>query len=132
MPAFDTRLAQLSVLLLEDEPLILLDCHAILQGIGVREICGASTVGEAETLLSARSFDVAILDISLNGASSLPLAARLDEAGIPCGFMTGYSEADFPEGMKGRPYIAKPFSPEQIKSLLRTLVGTSLETAANS
>lgn len=66
MHARVTPFGEVRVLLVEDEPLILLDCEAILASLGVGHVQSATSVPEAKALLEAgHAFDVAILDISL-------------------------------------------------------------------
>ncbi len=120
----NSNFAEARVLLVEDEPLILIDCEAILRSIGVTSIVGVTNAKDAAGALDAApgGFDVAILDISLQGGSSLPLAQILAERGVPTGFMSGYSPADLPEAFRDAPYISKPFIPGQLRQLLESLL----------
>lgn len=115
------------VLLVEDEPLILIDCESILGAIGVGNIVSVTNAADATAALerSPGGFDVAILDISLHGSSSLPLAAALAEKGISTGFMSGYTLSDLPEPFRAYPYISKPFASEQLRALLESLLQQS-------
>lgn len=116
--------AEARVLLVEDEPLILMDCEAILRSIGIQSIVGVTNAKDAISALDASpdGFDVAVLDISLHGSSSLPLAQILAERGVRTGFMSGYSPADLPEPFRGAPYVSKPFIPGQLRTLLENLL----------
>jgi DNA-binding response OmpR family regulator len=112
----------LRVLLVEDEPLIAIDGQAMLLAMGVaRVVC---TRGVAITLdaLQRETFDAAILDLRLDQDSSIPLARRLDDLGVPFGFLTGYQGDAIPEEFKDRPIVAKPFNAEQLQQLVRTLI----------
>lgn len=116
--------AHVRVLLVEDEPLILIDCESILSAIGVTNIVSVTNAADATSALASQpaGFDVAILDISLSGSSSLPLAELLAQKSVPTGFMSGYSLADLPEAFRTRPYISKPFAPDQLRALLEKLL----------
>lgn len=130
MHARITPFAEVRVLVVEDEPLILLDCEMTLRALGVGHVASATNVAEAQALLDAGlPFDVAILDISLGGTSSFALASQLNSLGVPAGFMSGYSSADIPEPYKDRPYVTKPFAQEQLKLLLESLMKDRLRGA---
>jgi DNA-binding NtrC family response regulator len=130
MHARVTPFGEVRVLLVEDEPLILFDCEAILASLGVGHVQSATSVPEAKALLDAgHTFDVAILDISLGGTSSFELAGELGNLQVPAGFMSGYSSQDIPEAFRGRPYINKPFAQGQLKSLLEILIQDRMREA---
>lgn len=73
-----------TILLLEDEPLILMDLEFAAEEAGCLPLC-ASAVGPAlEMLGSDRPVNVAILDVSLkDDETCLPVAHALQERGIP-------------------------------------------------
>jgi CheY-like chemotaxis protein len=124
MPAPQMHLGDLKVLIVEDEPLILLDCESILRDIGVETIVGVTTAKDAVESLEAAAapFEIAILDISLQESSSLPLADVLAARGVVTGFMSGYALEDLPGHFHDRPYISKPFAPAQLKQMLEQLI----------
>lgn len=75
----------LTILLLEDEPLILMDLEFAAEDRGC-EVLTATTSDAALNLLndSSRTVDTAILDVSLgNGKTCFPVAAELEKRGIP-------------------------------------------------
>ena len=74
-----------TILLLEDEPLILMDLEFAAQDRGC-EVLSAANCSEALTAIEARgtAIDVAILDVSLaQGHSCFPVASALDQRRIP-------------------------------------------------
>jgi len=74
-----------TILLLEDEPLILMDLEFAAQDLDC-EALTASRVDEALSAISDRMTEitVAVLDVSLGGDSTcLPVAQKLDTLGIP-------------------------------------------------
>ena len=79
-----------SVLLLEDEFLIAMDAEEILKELGAAKVNTASTLAEAERLAAGDRFDVAMLDVNINGEWSLPLAESLRQRGVPVVLATGY------------------------------------------
>lgn len=76
---------QLTILLLEDEPLILMDLEFAAEDRGCT-VLTATTCDAALKLLDngERSIDVAVLDVSLgNGRTCFPVATELDKRDIP-------------------------------------------------
>jgi DNA-binding response OmpR family regulator len=73
----------MNILMLEDEPLILMDLEFAAEDAGARPLC-ASSVREALSILQAETVDSAILDVTLkDGETCVPVARALDERGIP-------------------------------------------------
>jgi DNA-binding response OmpR family regulator len=73
----------MNILMLEDEPLILMDLEFAAEDAGARPLC-ASSVREALSILQAEPVDSAILDVTLkDGETCVPVARALDERGIP-------------------------------------------------
>lgn len=127
-------LAGISILLLEDEYMIALDAEQSLRDFGAERVEIASTLREAEELAATVRFDVALLDVNINGQMSFPLAKSLQERGVPVVFATGYE-------LKGREalptevgiVIGKPYTKERLKDALSSALGaTRPTTAANT
>lgn len=115
MPNFDSA----CVLLLEDEYLVALDAELLLKELGVRHVETAATLGEAEERARERRFDLAVLDVNVNGQMSFDLAKSLRASGTPVIFTTGYE-------LKGRNIpevdpalcISKPYTSERLRQVL--------------
>jgi DNA-binding response OmpR family regulator len=114
----------LRVLLVEDEVLIAFDCEALLLGLGVSEVCRVRNVAEGLGALDAGTFDAAVLDVRLGAEDSMPLARRLEELGVPFGFMSGLADDAIPAELKSRPQMPKPFNLEEVRKLLSAVLGT--------
>lgn len=72
-----------AILLLEDEPLILMDLEFAAEDQGCQAYC-ATSVAAALTHLEKSQIDVAILDVTLKGTENcVPVAEELDRRGIP-------------------------------------------------
>jgi CheY-like chemotaxis protein len=78
------------VLLVEDEPIIAMTAEDMLDALGCQVVARAATLEEALAASARGDFDVAMLDINLNGVTSLPVADALKDAGKPFIFTTGY------------------------------------------
>jgi DNA-binding response OmpR family regulator len=73
----------MNILMLEDEPLILMDLEFAAEDAGARALC-ASSVKEALSILRDEPVDSAILDVTLkDGETCVAVARALDERGIP-------------------------------------------------
>lgn len=120
----DRRLpAGTRVLLAEDEPLIAIDGEAILLSLGVSVVVWVRTLPDGMNVLDTAQFHAALLDLCLGQDLSTPLAARLAALNVPFGFLTGFGGDAIPVEFKDAPVLTKPFTPEQLAGLLRSLVG---------
>ena len=106
------------VLLVEDEAIIAMTAEDMLEELGCETAAVASSLAEAMEAVGSVSFDVALLDINLNGAESLPVAARLREMGLPFVFTTGYGAAGSGPEYRDVPLVTKPY---QIADLERAI-----------
>lgn len=64
------------------------------------------------------TFDLAILDVNLDGHQSFPVAEVLTRRGIPFAFATGYGSAGLEDPFKGRPVLPKPFLQADLERLV--------------
>ena len=63
-------------------------------------------------------FDLAILDVNLDGQPISPVVEALVARGTPFVFATGYGERGLPEPYRDRPMLKKPFQIEGLKQML--------------
>lgn len=107
------------VLLLEDEFLIALDAEQILQELGAREVDTTSTLSEAEERARVGRYDVALLDVNVNGQMSFSLAESLRSRGVPVVFATGYELKDRAlPGIDPALCVSKPYTSERLRQAL--------------
>ncbi|RDV01085.1 response regulator [Undibacter mobilis] len=110
------------ILVVEDEALIRMLLEDMLTDLG-HEIAGtAATVEAGKTLAVAGGFDVAILDVNLEGQEIFPVAEILAANGLPFVFASGYGHAALPEQFRDRPILQKPFQGEQLEAALNRLL----------
>lgn len=124
------QLDGIRVLLVEDEPLIALDCETMLRRLGVGQVLCATNVPDADAAIARGNFDVAILDVAVGDSNSLQLCQRLKARSIPVGIMSGYSSDDLPQELRSMPFVSKPFSATQLGELLHTLLKPAGEIPA--
>jgi len=114
-----SSLRDLSVLIVEDEVLIALEAEAELLRAGTRAMTRAHSIEEAERYITSAPFDVAILDVNLNGRPSFPLADLLADRGISFVFASGYSDLDaLPERWRDVPLVNKPYSTAELAAAI--------------
>lgn len=108
------------VLLLEDEFLIALDAEQILQELGAREVETTSTLSEAEERAQVGHYDIALLDVNVNGQMSFSLAESLRSRGVPVVFATGYELKDRAiPSVDPALCVSKPYTSERLRQALR-------------
>ncbi|WP_338240380.1 response regulator [Aurantiacibacter hainanensis] len=98
-----------SILLLEDEPLILMDLEFAAEDQGCTPFC-ASGVAKAMAHLEGRDIDVAVLDVTLKGKETcVPVAEELDRRRIPYLLHSGdLNRADETVRNLGATHVPKP------------------------
>jgi len=125
----DQLLTNLKVLVVEDEMLVMMAIEDMLTDLGCTSIAVAGTIDQALDLIATHDFDLATIDLNLNGARSYPVARALEEGGVPFAFSTGYGEYGISEGFGGRPVLTKPYGNFQLVTVLTALLAAS-DTAA--
>ena len=109
------------VLVVEDEPMIRLLLDDMLTDIGYTMAAEAGRVDEAVSVAKEAEFDVAILDVNLNGQPITPVVDVLVERGVPFVFVSGYARRGIPEEHSNAPLLQKPFQAEGLARALATL-----------
>jgi DNA-binding response OmpR family regulator len=104
-------LARETVLVLEDEPLILIEIADALADAGA-EVISAVRTDQALRSVELRAITAAVLDIGLSQESFHCLCRRLEELGVPFLFYSGYGQA--PDAWSHVPLIVKPASEKDI------------------
>jgi CheY-like chemotaxis protein len=112
-------LAGRRVLVIEDESMVMMLLQDMLEDIGCVVVGAASRLPEATEKAKSLAFDVAILDVNLNGERTFPIAEVLAERGVRFAFATGYGVASLPPGFTGRPVLQKPFQQQELERVLR-------------
>jgi CheY-like chemotaxis protein len=107
-----------SVLIVEDESLISMMLEDFLDSLGYRVAGTCETVAEALERVEQGGFDVAIIDVNLNGERVWPVADRLAAIGIPYVLATGGHIEPPPEAHANVPVLSKPFTLDAIEPAL--------------
>ena len=107
------------MLIVEDEIIVALFLEDMLAEFGY-EVAGV--VGHLdEAMAHAPDYDMAVLDVHLNGRPVFDFADTLAARGMPFVFATGYGERGIPERHRGRPVLQKPFQPDDLRRVLEQI-----------
>lgn len=106
------------ILIVEDEAIIAMTAEDMIEEMGCVVAGVVTDVEEAMARAKAGGFDVAMLDINLNGAPSLPVAALLAERATPFVFTTGYGSAGPNADFRHVPVLSKPYHAAQLRTAI--------------
>lgn len=110
-----------SVLLLEDQALIAMDLEETLLKLGASSVALIPTIPAALEELVRKTPDCAVLDVNLAGETSIEIADRLINQGIPFIFATGYRDTIMiPDRFKHVPVVQKPVTASALSDKLVT------------
>ncbi len=112
------------VLLLEDNMIIAMATEDVLMSFGASRVNTAAGVRHALSLIDDDPPVVGVLDVNLGNETSVAVADRLRELGIPFIFATGYGEsATMPDRFATVPVLKKPYGSEQVVQVLASVMG---------
>ena len=120
-PASRISLVGVSVLIVEDEPLIALDLHSALSAAGAG-LMAATDTDEALRLIRRNDVSAAILDISLGDRDCTAVCQALLHHRIPFLFHTGQPDAVLLQAWPQAPVLAKPTCRDEIVGAVADLV----------
>ena len=112
------RLIAPRVLVVEDEMAVALLIEDMVTELDY-EIAGiVPRLEDAMQYREAENFDLAILDVHLNGKMVFPFAAELEERDIPFLFVTAYGPRGVPPEFRHHHILQKPFGPVELRRAL--------------
>jgi DNA-binding response OmpR family regulator len=125
------RLAtEATILVVEDDPDVAELLGEILGEHFRVEIARSAT--EAADTLARNSYDLLLLDMLLPGGGADAVMVLADTASMTTVLMSGDLEGRSRAAQAGRPFVAKPFSVDDLLSVLDTaLAGRNLPDASN-
>jgi CheY-like chemotaxis protein len=104
--------------LVEDEMLVAVMLERMLAEFGHEVIGTAADFDRALEMARRETFDLAILDVNLDGKDIYPVAEVLATRAIPFAFCTGYGQRRLPEPFRSRPTLQKPFQPRDLEQIV--------------
>lgn len=116
-------LAGLRALVVEDDAVQGLELERLLSSAGCVVIAVAASVEDALSVVSAETIDVAVLDVSVAGVPSFPVAQALSERGVPFLFATGFTTpSEIDPAWAKTPTLRKPYTGQELRKSLRRLL----------
>lgn len=113
---------QLRIMVVEDEFIIADEIAAIVEDSGHEVIGPFGSIEEATAGIEAEGIpDLAILDANLRGKSSVPVAERLRELGVPLCLCTGYRSMDLRAAFGDVAMLQKPVNPRALLALIESI-----------
>ena len=110
------------ILLVEDEFLVSFMIENMLADLGHQLTAVADRVEEALQTAINGIFDLALLDLTLAGTTTYPVAEMLRRRGIPFAFLTGHDPGDVETDYAGVPILQKPFRRDGLAGIISRLV----------
>ncbi len=126
---------QQRILVIDDEPVVGLSCRRILQPEGHEvEVFQDPQLGLKAALSGA--FDVVFLDLMMPGMTGMEVLGQIKTSGVSSEviIITGHSTVESAvEAMKrgAADYVSKPFSPDQLKMVLKKVSERSALVSEN-
>lgn len=111
------------LLLVEDEVLVAIELEEMIGRLGAEVIGPFSRVTDALDALRREAVTGAVLDIQLDGDTTLRLVDVLLERGDPILFVTGAAPGSIPERYWQLPRLTKPFDQAEFASLAKSIFG---------
>jgi PAS domain S-box-containing protein len=110
------------VVVIEDEPLVVMDLESSLTAAGCEVVGTAGTLREARALCADAQCDAVLVDVNLAGQPVDELAATLTKRNIPFAFVTGYGRDALPPGFRDAVVLTKPFEQTGLVATVELLV----------
>ena len=110
------------MLLIEDEVMIRMMVADMLEELGYQVVGEAGEISRAIALAQSIEFELAILDVNLNGEVITPVADVIKARKRPLIFATGYGAAGVPDNYRDQPTLQKPFLLEQLAGMIEQVL----------
>lgn len=102
------------ILIIDDELLIVKAMTSILTAAGHEVVGKAGSLDAGLKIADETVFDLAILDVNLNGQVAEPLIVKIQERGIPILLVSGYTAKQQTGRAQYCQLLDKPFTPEDL------------------
>lgn len=118
------------VLIVEDEAMISILFEDMVCDLGGYVVGPAARFEQAMGLALQADFDLAVLDVNVDGLAVYPIADVLRCRGIPFIFVTGYDSSVVPQRYQHSCVLTKPFSHQTFRNALREVFTSSSGASA--
>lgn len=120
----------LSVVIVEDEPLLTMLLEELLEELGCKIVATASTVATGALELERHIFDIAVLDVHLRGELVWPLADQLRDAGQPFVLASGDEANALQARYPSATILSKPYELDALARALRFATSTRCDDSS--
>ncbi len=110
------------VFIVEDEVLVGMVLEDMLDMLGHKVVANCANLPDADGIVSAGDYDLAIIDVHVGGDPVFPLADRILAAGKPLIFATGSSSGSLPERFRNERVLEKPYALTAVEAAVAALV----------
>jgi CheY-like chemotaxis protein len=111
------------VLVVEDEIMIRMLLEGMLADLGHSVTAETGDISQAVDLARQGDFDLAVLDVNLNGNPVTPVVEILAQRGVPFIFASGYGQRGLPEAYRAAPMLQKPFQVDALEQAIEAAAG---------
>jgi DNA-binding NtrC family response regulator len=116
----------MKVLVVDDEPIVLRSCRAVLAAEGF-DVELAGSAAEALARIDEGRPGLLLVDVKMPGQDGMALLRRLRQAGAgpPVIVMSGYATPDTvreAEGQGAAAFLPKPFTPDELADTVRSVL----------
>lgn len=108
----------LKVLIVEDEAIVAMFLEDVVLDLGHEVVATAGRLDRALALANDLAYDLAVIDVNLNGETTYPLADCLAARGIPFIFATGYGADAIDAKWANAPMLQKPFQAHELAAAI--------------
>lgn len=115
-------MTEASILIVEDEALIRMMLVEMVEELGHRVVAEAGSVDDGRSVAHIEGYDLAILDINLQGINVRPVAEAVRNRGLPFFFLSGYGSSGVPHGFEGAPVLLKPCTLDKLKQTIDAIL----------
>lgn len=135
----DSRLAEIKILLVDDNEHTLTLITGILRGLGIRSILRATTVLDALKLLRGQTVDLMISDLIMEPVDGLTLVSLIrtgkdsPNPALPIIVLSGHDDADSVKAAREvgvDAYLTKPVSPQALYQHILRVTRNCIPAAA--
>ena len=125
-------MGQASILPVEDDALIPMLLVEMLGELGHKVIAEAGSVEAGRSLAEIERYDLAILDINLQGSHVRPVVEVIRDRGLPFFLLSGYDARGVPDELKGVPALSKPCTLETLRCTIDFVLSNAKIDEAHS
>lgn len=110
------------IFIVEDETMIRMMVVEMLEELGHSIVAEVGSLDKALELARTTDFDLAVLDVNLDGQVITPVAEVIKARALPIIFATGYGAWGVPDEFKNWPALQKPFELQALANALNSIL----------